>query len=151
MKIKLRFSPEEIEIDPGSVLTFPNGLPGLESCKRFKLFHEENKPTIFWMQSLDDPGIIFSVADPALFEHEYEIQLSDAEVALLQVDDPAFLKVLVLLYRTGGDNAALLSKSPSPAGIEVNWRGPVIINLQKRLGMQKLLQHPRYAVRVYGE
>lgn len=151
MKIKLRFSPEEIEIDPDSVLTFPNGLPGLESCKHFKLFHEENKPTIFWMQSLEEPAVIFSVADPAFFEHEYEIQLSEAETALLQVDDPAALSVLVLLYRTGGDSAALLSKAPSPAGIEINWRAPVIINLQKRLGMQKLLKQPRYAVRVYGE
>lgn len=151
MKVKLRFSPEQMEIDPQSVIVFPQGMPGFEACQRFKLFHEEDKPAIFWMQSLDDPSVVFSVAEPGLFDYEYEIRLTDADVAALQVTDTSDLAVLVLLYRLGEAEAALLQRQPSATGIEVNWRAPVLINMAKRVGLQKVLQRPHSVVRVYGE
>ena len=55
MKIDIeRLGLKNVPIDPESVFTFPDGIAGFEDCKRFKLFHEEGKATVFWLQSLDD-------------------------------------------------------------------------------------------------
>ena len=70
-----------VEVDENTVLHFPAGLPGLEGCTRFKLFHEENdNPRVFWMQSLDDADILFSVVDAQEVAVRYEIELTPAEI-----------------------------------------------------------------------
>ncbi|WP_156302371.1 hypothetical protein [Methylogaea oryzae] len=30
------------QVDPGSVITFPEGLTSFEDCKKFKLFHQQD-------------------------------------------------------------------------------------------------------------
>ncbi len=66
----------------------------------------------------------FNLIDPAQLGLSYEVSLSDEEIALLKVDDPTSVTVLLLL---GKENNALL---PAPTA-------PILINTQARLGMQK--------------
>ena len=48
MKMTLdSFDTEQIKIDPNSTIDFPNGCPGFEDCKRFKLLHSEKSPIIY--------------------------------------------------------------------------------------------------------
>ena len=135
MKIDLeRLGLKNIAVDPDSVFTFPAGIAGFEQCTRFKLFHEEGKPTVFWLQSLDQADVMFPVVTPETLDIEYQIELSDADCALIGVADPADVAVAVIVYRDeaqGGQIAA-------------NTRSPVILNLKTRKGMQKVLSevHP---------
>ena len=135
MKIDIdRFGLKNVQVDPDTLFTFPEGLAGFERCKRFKLFHEEGKTAVFWLQSVDDPGVMFPVVTPETLDIEYQIELSDADCALIGVADPADVAVAVIVYRDeaqGGQIAA-------------NTRSPVILNLKTRKGMQKVLSevHP---------
>ena len=122
-----------LEINPDEVLTFPQGLPGFEDCKRFKLFHEEKEtPVVHWLQSLDRPDVTFSVIDPVLFGLNYEITLNDAETALLSADNIADIAVMLIAYKPQANVAA-------QASINANINGPIILNTRTRVGMQKVL------------
>ncbi|MFZ2161839.1 MAG: flagellar assembly protein FliW [Sideroxyarcus sp.] len=134
MKFTLkRFGGETFEFDEKSVITFPEGLPGFEKCKRFKLIHEVDKPTFFFLQSLDDPAVLFSLGDPALLNISYEVTLSDAEQKLLDSGPGDELALVVIVYT---DEKAKFK----PAGIKANMFAPIVLNITKRRGLQKVLQ-----------
>lgn len=135
MKIDIeRFGLTEVQVDPETVFTFSDGLAGFETCKRFKLFHEEGKPTVFWMQSLDDKSVMFPVVTPDRLDIEYQIELSDSDAALLELASPEDATVAIIVY----------SDEAEGGKIAANTRSPLILNLKNRKGMQKVLQevHP---------
>lgn len=135
MKIDIEnFGLRDVTVDPETVFTFTEGLAGFPDCKRYKIFHEEGKPTVFWLQSLDDAAVMFPIVAPEVFDLEYEIELSDADCALLALENPADAAVVIIVYR----NAAEGGK------IAANTRSPIILNLDKRRAIQKVLQevHP---------
>lgn len=136
MKISTTFFGSQ-EINEQENLVFPHGLLGLERCTRFKLFHEEGKPTVFWLQSLDDPGVTFSIAPPSMFGLGYEFTLTDAEAREIDLRDPNDVAVVIILRRAGEEaGAAPLPNHPHITG---NIKGPLVINLRSRLGIQKVL------------
>jgi len=138
MKFTLtRFDSAEVEIDPQSVVTFPKGIPPFEQCTRYKLFHEDGKPSVFWLQSLDDPAVLFSVTDPALLNLNYDVTLSEEEQTLLQVAPGEELILAVLVYK-------------NEVGLQANSRAPIILNTSKRLGLQKMLQEIEVQLSIRG-
>ncbi|HEX5803465.1 MAG TPA: flagellar assembly protein FliW [Azospira sp.] len=135
MKIDIaKFGLKDVPVNPDAVFSFPQGLVGFEDSRRFTLFHEEGKPTVFWLQSLDDPGLAFSVVQPESIDLQYEMELSDEDCALIDLKDPAEVVVVVILYREAADNGQ----------IAANTRSPLVLNTRSRLGMQKILRefHP---------
>ena len=142
MKIKLtRFGDQEVEINPESVITFPNAIEPFEGCTRYKLFHEEGKPSVFWLQSLDEPDLIFSVADPAFLRLSYEVVLSDEDQQLLQAGPEDEMLLAVILFREGEETEGKINAISS---------APIIINASKRLGMQKMLKELGAQVAITG-
>ena len=132
MKIETGENSPDMSAD--TVLTFPQGLPGFEAMTRYRLFHERGNPSLLWLESEEDPDLQFSLTDPALLKVQYEIKLSDEECAMLQLQEPADVAVLVMLYK--GDSA----KDASPgADIRANFLGPLLINTRSRIGIQKVL------------
>ncbi|UXY17080.1 flagellar assembly protein FliW [Chitiniphilus purpureus] len=123
--INTRFG--NVEVDPDTILTFPRGLPGFEQCTRYKLLHEDNpQPKVLWLQSLDDPDLAFSVINSELFGVNYQIQLSDEECALLQLQRPEDVLLLLMLMRPDRNE-----------GIRANTCAPLVLNVSSRIGFQK--------------
>jgi len=134
----------ELEINPETILTFPHGLPGLENCTRYLLLHEDKEgPVVFYMQSLDDPAVTFSIVDPALFGFNYEFTLSDEEEKLLQADNSNELAVVLMVYKPQGADG---QKIEFTGGIGANINGPLVLNLGKKLGFQKVLVGPQFDI-----
>lgn len=135
MKIDIeRLGLKEVPVDPEMIFTFAEGLAGFENCRRFKIFHEEGQATVFWLQSLDDTLTMFPIVTPGALDLEYQIELSDADCALLGLENADDAAVAIMVYR---DEAA-------GGKIAANARSPLILNLKTRRGMQKILQevHP---------
>ena len=135
MKIDIeRFGLKNVAIDPDSLFSFPEGIAGFEDCKRFKIFHEEGKATVFWLQSVDDTSVMFPIVVPGSLDIEYQIELSDADCALIEMQNAEDVVVVVIVYRNEAEGGR----------IAANARSPVILNLKNRKGMQKVLQdvHP---------
>ncbi|MDZ4154893.1 flagellar assembly protein FliW, partial [Methylicorpusculum sp.] len=139
MKIKSSLLGEQV-IDPNSIIHFPNGIPGFEDQTRFKLFHQENNPIIFWLQSLDDELLTFSVASPALFNINYNLTLTDEEEQTLALDNAEDIIVLILLHKDED------SQSPQQPTIKGSIKAPLIINSAKRIGLQKVLSNVEQSI-----
>ncbi|MDO9140479.1 MAG: flagellar assembly protein FliW, partial [Methylobacter sp.] len=129
MEIKSSFFGEQ-SIDPSTIVNFPNGIPGFEDQTRFKLFHQEgDNPLIFWLQSLDDESLTFSVAQPSIFNINYAFVLNDAEEAILGIEDTADVLILIILHKDESDQPVIKGAIKSP----------LVINSAKRIGLQKVL------------
>ena len=145
MLIKTRYFGTQ-DVDPQTILFFPEGLPGFESCHRFKLFHEEGeRPIIHYLQSLDDPEVAFPTVEPSWLGLNYELPLSQRELGLLKaasittakkksavetpLESPDHLLVLVML-------AAVQNPGENESRIRPLIVQPIIINPQSRRGIQ---------------
>lgn len=133
MKMTLpRFDSVEVEIDPNTLIEFPNGLPGFESCKQFKIFHSGDDPLIFWLQSIEDADVVFSVTDPDSLQIFYKMALTAEEQSTLQIDADDEIQIAVILSRQSESNITV--RNP----IQANVTTPIIINVSKRIALQKL-------------
>ena len=127
-----------LEVAPDRIIEFPRGLPGFEELRRYSLFHPESEagvPPYFILQSVDDPGVAFNIADPALFGFNYEINLPDEELAVLNLADPTEAAVVVMLVKeeVGGQ-------------VRANLKAPLILNVNARRGIQHVFSNLDYQV-----
>jgi len=124
--IETRFG--QVDIDPQTVLEFPQGLPGFEQFTRYKLLHEDKpNPQVMWLQSLDDADLMFSVIEANRLGLNYQIALSDDEVAMLQLKEPQDAVLLLILSRPESGSAP----------VAANTRAPLVLNPVSRKGLQK--------------
>lgn len=131
MKIDIEeFGLKDVPVNPDTVINFPEGLVGFEDLRRFTIFHEEGKPTVFWLQSLDDPQQAFSIVPPEMLDVKYEMELTDEDCKLIDLQDPAEALVVVILYRDSADGGR----------IAANTHSPLVLNTRSRLGMQKIFR-----------
>lgn len=123
-----------VTVDPETLFTFPQGIAGFEDYKRFKLFHEEGRETVFWLLSVDDTDVMFPIVAPEALDIEYQIELTDEDCALIDLRRPEEVAVVVIVYRNEAEGGK----------IAANTRSPVILNITSRKGMQKILSdvHP---------
>lgn len=116
-----------IEVDPETIIHFPAGLPGFDDCKNYKLLHEEKpNPSVFWLQSLDDAEVAFSIVGAERLGFNYVLTLNDAECASIDLQDTNDAMLFLILSR------------PNNEGIRANTLAPLVINLQARKGLQKI-------------
>ena len=113
-----------------SLLNFPQGLPGFEDLHEYKLFHEDGKSTVYYLQSTEDPEIRLPVITPEACQVDYRIELSDDDIERLEAKSDDELIVVV----TVSDNA-----DRPESGITANFMAPIVINANSRIGIQKTL------------
>lgn len=118
------------------ILVFPRGLFGFRGPLRFTVLMPAGTPEIFsLLQSLDDPNLGFTLADPRAFYADYAPHCTpeDMEELGLESPDQALWRVLVTV----------------PADFRkatLNLRAPVLINPLRRLAKQIILAE-NYPVR----
>ena len=121
------------QIDPGKILTFPQGIPGFEKYTKFNIFHkEENDISAYWLESCDSPKVTFTLVDPTIYGLNYELDLSEEEQKILGADDPFELAVLMMLSKCEDVEGRQSS-------LNANIAGPIIINPKTRTGLQKVI------------
>jgi len=134
-----------LDISPESIIDFPAGLPGFAGCKRFTFVEEGGANRVLHMQSVDEPGVVFSVADPATLGVSYEFTLNDQEVGALDLHSADDVAVAVIIRKRG------LEGSPDEAGLKANFMAPLVINTAARLGLQKVMEHVGCNVTLKGD
>ncbi len=112
---------------------FPNGLYGFEAYNDFSLFPAEID-SLLRLQSEDNNDLAFLLIDPFMFFSEYEIDVDDDTVAMLEIDNPEDVYVLAIIT---------IVKS-MPAIVTANLQGPVIINRKNKKARQIVLLDPRW-------
>lgn len=137
---------EEQTFDEEKIITFPNGIPGFQDCKEFRLSFEDNKfgSRFYWIQSIDESATTFSLIDPVAFGLNYQVTLSDADTELLKADNADDIAVMLMVSKKSTEEEGQQSS------LHANINGPLVINTKSRLGLQKVLGRPDFSVNVHG-
>lgn len=126
-----------LDIPSDQVIQFPEGLPGFPELRRFGLFQDAEDSPLFTLQSLEEPAVAFSVADPAVFGFRYDMPVTDADKAALGLKDGDEIAVAVMLFK---------SDEGSGVSINANLGAPLLFNVSTHVAIQHAI--PKLAVDV---
>lgn len=122
----------EIEIEESKIITFEDGIIGFPDMKKFTLIFDEEKegrPSISWLQSMDEPEIAFPVMDPLFVCETYNPSVED--------------ELLKNLGTIKEDNLYVLVTVTVPQNIKelaVNLKAPIVINTDTRKASQIIVE-----------
>ena len=126
---------QQPSIQSDKIFTFPKGIPGFEEYTTFKIFHKDDgKVSAFWLESCETPTVTFTLVDPTSYDLNYDIYLDDAEQQIIKADNPLDIGVFLMLKK---------KEEKLDDQLSANIGGPLVINVQEQLGMQKILSRQR--------
>jgi len=126
-----------LEFENLDVVTFPTGILGFPSCRRFVLVaHKEDSP-FRWLQSVDDGALAFLVVDPATFFPDYAPEMESSDAAYLQLSEETPRLVYTMVTIPKG----------LPESMTVNLAGPIVINAETRYAKQIVLADEGYGTK----
>jgi flagellar assembly factor FliW len=118
------------------VLTFPWGLPGFGTLRRFLALSLGGQEKFVWLQSLDEPSVAIPTADPWQIFGDYAPQLPPYAMSSLELRNPDDFATLCVVVVT-----------PGAAEMTMNLLAPIVVNLRNRVGRQVTLETGGYSVR----
>ncbi len=113
----------QVEIQPDDILFFRSGIIGFESCRHWVLLADAENHSIAWLQSIQRPEIALPVVSPRRFVRDYQVRLEPQDIDNLQLTATEQAYVLAIVGRDGDT-------------LTLNLRGPLVINLSRRIGFQ---------------
>ena len=127
----------EIEYDPIRAIVFPQGIPGFPHCNKFLLMSEsETEDTFFWLQSLDDGDVAFTLMNVYGFIPDYDPKVEEEELSELGE------------VSTDGLDIYNIAVIPEYArATKVNLKAPIVINEAAGLGKQVICATDEYPIR----
>jgi len=125
-----------VDVDETKLITFSEGIPGLEEYKKYALLQFEESYPIIWLQSVDERGICLPVLDTFAVLSGYVFDIDDGDVKDLQLNGPEDLHVVSVLVIP--DDVQRMT---------VNLAAPIIINTVSGKAKQIMLTGSDYNVR----
>ncbi len=126
----------KLKVDLDEIIFFPRGIPGFDSFKRYALFESEEIQPFQWLISVDNEELGFVVISPHLFVPDYNPKLFESDLQELSVEPEDKLALF-----------AIVTLAKNPLHSTVNLRGPLLINVDKRLGKQVVVLDEEYSIK----
>ncbi len=126
----------EIEADESRIIEIKGGILGFEDQTRFIMIDDNESTPFMWLQSLDRETTAFFVINPFLVVPQYNPEISDIDGQSLELNGPEQAMVV-----------AIATLRRDPFRVSINLRAPVIINPEKRIARQIVLENPQWEVR----
>lgn len=124
----------EMEFEKDEIISFPTGIYAFEDCREFVFIKKEN--SIFqWLQNIKDIDPRFIVLNPNEIFTNYNPEIPSGVKQQLKADN---------------DELSLFVIAVIPGEIKdmtVNLKSPIVVNFNKRLAMQVILEGQDYPVR----
>jgi len=124
------FGPLSVARD--EVITMPDGMLGFAGERRWIMLPAA-PDGVFWLQNLDDSGLVFLLVDPFQFFPGYVVDLPDLPEPAPGAS-VAVLSIVTLPREKGGETTA-------------NLQAPVVIEYPARQARQIVLPDPAYHTR----
>jgi flagellar assembly factor FliW len=112
-----------VEVEPADVIRFPAGMLGLDDCREWVLLADAHNDSLGWLQSTSRSEIALAVVSPRRFVPDYVIRVGRQELAPLSLESEHGAHVLAIVGK-------------NDRSITLNLKAPLIINLDRRLGRQ---------------
>ncbi len=132
----------EIEIDDSTIITFPEGIIGFESTKRYTLLSPlgDNKFPM-WLQSVEAKEPCFVVYDPMEIYPDYKFEISDEEQDLIKVDESTPYRCI-----------AVAIVPDDYRKTTINLKCPIVLNTRDNIAAQvMLMEQYEFEAPVYAE
>lgn len=127
---------DKVEVDLSKAWHFPKGIPGFEDETDFVLLPIGDNSEFQVLQSTNQAGVAFVVANPYKLVEEYDFKIDDATVDLLGVEKPEELMVLGIVF----------IKEPFDDST-INLQAPLLFRTENRKAKQMILNDNRYAIK----
>ena len=115
-------------VPPESVVTFPEGIPGLSGAQSFVILRSDEMEPIAVLQSIDDEHVSLPVIPVHAVDDDYCLALSESDRATLGANseiEASALVCLAVMVLPGADNPAAC-----------NLLAPIVINPASMRGKQ---------------
>lgn len=122
----------ELQIDENEIIKFPYGIPGIPFEK---FIIRECLEPVKWLISVEDPDVAMLIVSPFNFFPTYGFELSDEIASVLMAKSEEDLEIYVALLKYND-------------GVAANLKSPFVINKNKKIGVQILLEDEQYSFKV---
>jgi flagellar assembly factor FliW len=118
------------------IITFKKGIMGLENLKKFIIADIKENPIFKILQSIEDEDVGLVIISPFEVKNNYEIELKENLTENLSISS----QKEVMLYNTVTVNSDVHK-------ITVNLKAPIVINMDKKLGEQIIIDKEEYKIK----
>jgi len=126
----------KVNIDEDKIIEFPDGLPGFKEENEFVLLPLDEDSLFVIMQSVNTPELAFITIEPRNIIKDYEFVISEKTEELLQIEG---IEDIILLN--------IVNIKDKVEDMTINLAAPLVININKNLGKQIILDDSKYPVK----
>lgn len=126
----------ELQVNKEDVINFPEGLLGFESLKKFFVVDPGDSTLILWLQSIEDDKIAFPIIEPKIFKPDYVAKLLPADMNSVELESLTQAKIY-----------SILTIPSDITEMSANLKAPVVINNEKKIAKQIVLQDSKLSVK----
>ncbi len=126
----------QIEISQEHVIHFRDGMIGFPQLKEYILVESSSLPILLWLQSVDAAEVAFPVMEPWFFKKDYMVSPNDADKLSIDLKPGDKTKYFVVLTIPN-----------EMMRMTVNLKAPIVVNLNKSMATQIILQDKSLIVR----
>ena len=126
----------KVNIDENKIIQFPEGIPGFKEEDEFVLLPLDEDSLFVIMQSIKTPELAFITLEPRNIIKDYEFIISEKTENLLEIDS---IRDIILLN--------IVTIKEKVENMTINLAAPLVININKNLGKQVILDDNKYPVK----
>ncbi len=113
-----------------SIIYLPEGLIGFPDLNRMEILYKEDQLPFMWLKDTKGSDISFFVVEPGNVLDGYSVEISDADVAYLELNSDTDVLLLNIVTILQDENQ-----------IFVNLIGPIVVNRKTRKARQVIIQN----------
>jgi flagellar assembly factor FliW len=126
----------KVEIDESIVLDFEAGMIGFPEHRRYAILKQRDDSVFMWLHSVDDGGLAFPIVLPWVFHWDYEVKLSDEDMAAIGVERADQISIY-----------CVVSVGADVRKATINLFSPLVVNNDDRRARQVINTAEGYATR----
>ncbi len=125
-----------VEIDDAIELVLDQGMIGFPDHRRYAILKQREDSVFMWLHSVDDPSLAFPIVLPWVFYWDYEVDLSDSDMAAIGVERADQISIYCVV-NVGADVRAAT----------INLFSPIVVNNGDRRARQVINTIDGYSTR----
>lgn len=128
----------EVEYSESDVITLITPFLGFPELQDFLLINDDASYPFLWLQSTEDPDICFLIVEPEQFHPDYAPEIPAREYKILAIADK---------YKEDIKTFCMVTIPTNIESATVNLRAPVLVNFDKHIAKQIVLEDDKYQIR----
>ena len=125
-----------VEFDDSIELALDQGMIGFPHLTRYAILKQREDSVFMWLHSVEDPALAFPIVLPWVFYWDYEVDLSDADMAAIGVERADQISIYCVV-NVGADVRAAT----------INLFSPIVVNNGDRRARQVINTIDGYSTR----